>query len=167
MSLSTQQAILFGFISAGLIIGAGVYLGLRSNHNNASGAAPASLPALSAASSSASASSEPARTPAPIDAVTARTAVDRQVREQLEKHRALLRKTCWEPSVATQPGPATASFEWNFTFDAQGSQIARGLQAGREVRRADAVQCMSQKLPPIAVQPPGVSVYVVVPFQMP
>lgn len=85
----------------------------------------------------------------------------------LEAQRATFVKTCWEPAVRVQPKPPTMQLTYNFTFDAQGSQVVRGVSVGRATGRAEVTACLNGLVQPIHVSPPGATVYVEVPFSLP
>ena len=56
---------------------------------------------------------------------------------------------------------------YNFTFDAQGNQLARGMMVDRATGRADVTTCLNGAVLTIHVPPPGASVAVDVPFTLP
>ncbi|MGK4003405.1 hypothetical protein WMF31_12320 [Sorangium sp. So ce1036] len=58
-------------------------------------------------------------------------------------------------------------YVFNFTFDARGRQLARGLIEDRETSRPEVTACLAAALPPIAIPPPGATVRVDVPFSLP
>src|SRR5262245_55948606 len=117
-TLSTPTAILIGSV----IIAAGLFFGLRER-------APAPPPAAPSGTTVAAPQQPPQQAPAPPPAPPAvpREQVAKQVALALEKHRALLIEKCWKPSVEKQPTPASAKVTFNFTFDASGTMLARGL----------------------------------------
>jgi hypothetical protein len=68
---------------------------------------------------------------------------------------------------AKRPAKGHATFVWNFTFNAQGQQIARGLIEDRDAAVQGLGLCMTQRLPSISIPAAGVSTYVEVPFALP
>ncbi|WP_437950070.1 hypothetical protein WME98_04100 [Sorangium sp. So ce296] len=177
--LSTPTAILLG----SAMIAAAVYLGLRHG--------PAAVaPDSRAAAGDASHRGEPAppagaaerasgeRAPgegAPGEGAPAaqrapavpREEVARQAARALEARRPALVERCYKPAIAARPAPREVKYVFNLTFDAQGRQIARGIIEDREASRPDVTACLATALPPVAVEPPGASVRVDVPFSLP
>ncbi|WP_437332252.1 hypothetical protein [Sorangium sp. So ce394] len=167
--LSTPTAILLG----SAMIAAAVYLGLRHG--------PAAVaPDPRAAAGDASHRGEPAppagaaerapgeRAPAAQRApAVPREEVARQAARALEARRPALVERCYKPAIAARPAPREVKYVFNLTFDAQGRQIARGIIEDREASRPDVTACLATALPPVAVEPPGASVRVDVPFSLP
>ncbi|AUX34741.1 MULTISPECIES: hypothetical protein [Sorangium] len=169
--LSTPTAILLG----SAMIAAAVYLGLRHG--------PAAVaPDPRAAAGDASHRGEPAPragaaegarapgegAPAPQRApAVPREEVERQAARALDARRPALVERCYKPAIAARPAPREVKYVFNLTFDAQGRQIARGIIEDRETSRPDVTACLVAALPPIAVEPPGASVRVDVPFSLP
>jgi hypothetical protein len=137
--ISTQTAILLGSV----IIALGLYLGLRRAPE------PPPPPSVPAA--------------APAD----RSQVQRQVEATLAQHRKMLADRCLAPSLAKKPEPRTVKYSLNYTFDASGKQIARGVTDNRENGRPDVTQCVLENLPMIEVSPPGQSTPLDVTLELP
>jgi hypothetical protein len=55
----------------------------------------------------------------------------------------------------------------NYTFDADGKQLARGLSDVAGASRPDVTICVGAEIKPITVAPPGARTYVEVPFTLP
>ncbi|WP_437934413.1 hypothetical protein [Sorangium sp. So ce341] len=96
-----------------------------------------------------------------------REEVARQAARALDARRPALVERCYKPAIAAQPAPREVKYVFNLTFDAQGRQIARGIIEDREASRPDVTACLATALPPVAVEPPGASVRVDVPFSLP
>lgn len=163
--LTTPQAIVVGAALIGTLAGAGAYFGSRARAPTAdptatTSAAPAPPvpPIVTPAAATASTKAEGA---------AVRERVARDATAAIEKHRAHLKKTCWEESAKKSPAPAQSKFVWNITFDAQGKQLARGITEEREGMREGLGACVSQALPSLEVQPPGTTVQVDVSFTLP
>lgn len=168
-SLSTPTAILI----SGAMLAVAVFFGLRSRAPD-DGPRPAASPAVSvgqgstdrappAAQEVASDRAPPPSAPpsAPSDAVVA------QVTSALEAQRKDLIEGCWKPAAAKQPSPPSMKLHLNFSFDAGGAQIIRGVREERETARPEVRQCVSDSLKPIRIPPPGTGVFVEVPFALP
>ena len=145
-------------VVAGAFVGAGLVLGLRGRQPEAPAPARASGPARARGVPALEA---PASPPVSQEKIAAEAAAG------LEAQRAALVKKCWHPSVLTQPTPTTMLLTYNFTFDAQGNQVLRGVSVDRATGRADVIACLNGLVQPIHVSPPGASTYVEVPFTLP
>ena len=158
--VTTPQSILIGFVIAGLTIGGFLYLALRPaavvSGAQASSSAPRLVPELS----------KPLQAQADADQPD-RELIRRQTQQALEQHRVALVRDCWTPLDGKQQEPGRAAFVWNFTFNAQGQQIARGLIEDRDASVRGLGMCISQKLASISIPPAGVPTYVEVPFVLP
>lgn len=156
--LSTPVAILLGSV----IISVGVFLGLRSKTD----APPAPIPAPVALPAQAPAPPpriEVAPAPKPVD----RSVVAKQVSVELEKQKKTIVDKCLAPSLATKPEPKNVKYMLNFSFDPSGKQLSRGIAEDRATSRPDVTQCVTSTLTTIVVEPPGQSVFVEVPFDLP
>ena len=171
--LSTQLSILL----AGCFIGAGLFFGLRAS---APMSAPGPTSPVSAPVRSERASPPPSvdrpqpsvvSTPSQGSAAATVSADPKVVAEDakaaLERQRAAIVKTCVQPSLAKQKDPPTIKVGLNFTFDSEGKQITRGIAEDRATARADVLSCLSEKLQPISVSPPGANTYVEIPWELP
>jgi len=156
--VKTSTAIVLGLGLAGALIGTGLYLGLR--HRSPEQPAPSARPAAPAGAATAAAPPASRR-----PAATAKD-VARQAADALEPHRRALVQACW-PEKGEGQRAGQARYVWNFTFNAEGRQVTRGLAEDRSNPHLGTASCLTQKLPPIEVPPPGRTVYVEVPFQLP
>lgn len=144
--ISTQTAILLGSV----IIALGLYLGLH----RAPAPPPPSMPVVVDAPRAPGAAPEPER-PAPAAAPADRSQVQRQVEATLAQHKKVLVDRCLAPSLAKKPEPRSVKYSLNYTFDASGKQIARGMIDNRTNGRPDVTQCVLENLPTIEVSPTG------------
>lgn len=111
---------------------------------------------------------EPKQEAAPAAPVVAsREVVRAQAIEALAYHRPTLRSRCYEHAVAGESPPPPIGFTFEFTFDAAGVQIARGIIEDRGAGRVAVTQCVTDLLPPLRIPPPGQSVMVEVPLKFP
>ena len=94
-------------------------------------------------------------------------ALQRHVRAGLDAQRAELVGTCWGPSVRRNREPASVKYRFNFSFDAQGRQIARGISENREAVRPDVTQCILEHLEAIQIPPVGRNTRVEADFELP
>jgi len=157
-SFATPAAI----VIAGALVGAGVYFGGRRGAETP----PRDSPSAPAPALDPPRASPPAPPPvAPLPADKARVAADAAA--ALDEQRATLVEKCWAPSARAQPTPPSMKLTYNFTFDAQGNQLARGVTLDRATARADVTSCLNGAVLPIHVPPPGASVAVDVPFALP
>lgn len=76
----------------------------------------------------------------------------------LENHKKHLIEKCWNPSAAAYPEPKSVTYTFDFTFDAEGKQLGRGLTEPRSGSRPGVSQCLQSELPNLTIDPPGVSV---------
>jgi hypothetical protein len=158
--ISTPTAILLGSV----IIGAGLFLGLRGRSDpQPSGRAPAPS-AVQLAPPSPAIPAEPAQ---PLGPAADRSAVAKQAEAAVAQHRKSLTDQCLAPSLARKPDPPVVKYVFNVTFDAEGKQIARGVSEDREAARPEVTACVSEKLPTLTVPPPGQTVRVEIPLSLP
>lgn len=151
--LSSSTAILLG---SG-IIALGLYFGLRSSKSDVPPMLPRAGPAVDRAPLT------PAK-PAPI---VDKAKVAKDAAAALGKHKKALTETCVAPALAKKPDPPTVKYLFNITFDAAGRPIARGVVEDRATSRPEVLTCISDNFPVIQVPPPGQSVLVDVPLELP
>lgn len=161
--LSTSTAILIG----SCVIAIGLYLGLRGRNE-----APAHTPnAVPAPVSAAPVAAIPPRPIEPVAQVAPPSADKGQVIQEavasLDKHKKALSEKCLAPSLAKKPEPAKVKYTFNLTFDASGKIIARGVSEDRETARPEVLACVSENFPALTITPPGQSVLVDVPLELP
>lgn len=162
------------------VIGLGLFLGLRASSPapggvGSAGAASVSVtlgpPGGSPASAPAAAISGAGTAGAPPPSLSAGTQAqfEQAARAALAaEKKATFLPACWEPAIKSAPLPARAKFSLDVTFDAQGIEVARGISDDRSAPRNDVGIClrklpMGLKLSP----PPGVSVRVELPLELP
>lgn len=167
--VSTPGAILIG---SGLIA-LGLFFGLQGREEAPPPrAAPAST-ALTAPNAAPPQRGAPvddrreAPPPGPAPAAASRADVAQQAAQALEAQRKRLVERCWKPSAARSPQPPTVRYVFNFTFDAEGRQAARGLSEDRETSRPDVTSCLNGALEALVIPAPGAPVQVEVPFSLP
>lgn len=141
-------AIPAAIVIAGGAIAAGAYLGLRDR-------APASVPATP----SAVAAPVPVAPPVAVD----RGLVTRQALEALAYHRPQLLARCYRAIAERRP----AAFTFDVTFDAQGSQVMRGVVEAPGTSTPEITACVTENLPSLKIPPPGAVVTIDVPLQLP
>ncbi|MBK9261356.1 MAG: hypothetical protein IPM54_16325 [Polyangiaceae bacterium] len=152
--LSSSTAILLG---SG-IIALGLYFGLRSSKSDVPPMLPpAAGPAVDRAPLA------PAK-PAPF---VDKAKVAKDAAAALDRHKKALTETCVAPALAKKPDPPTVKYLFNITFDAAGRPIARGVVEDRATSRPEVLTCISDNFPVIQVPPPGQSVLVDVPLELP
>lgn len=83
---------------------------------------------------------------------------------EVEKKTNLLPK-CWLPALQKSPKPAFARFNLDLTFDAQGMQIASGVNEDRSAPRSDVVGCIQNLT--LQIPATGQVVRVMVPLTFP
>lgn len=123
---------------------------------------PAAQPAPPAAEAAPLA--PPAPPPAPVVDITVS---QQHVANALAYHRGALRQDCYLPAVFGEEPLPTVAFEFNFTFDPEGVQVARGLVEARGTSRPEITQCVLEKLPPLRIPRPGQVVAATVPLSFP
>lgn len=148
------------------VIAIALYLGLRGRNES-----PAPTPSVAALPASA-APIVPAPQPPPVITPAAAPTVDKkrvleEATASLDKHKKALSEKCLAPSLAKKPEPAKVKYLFNITFDAAGKIIARGVTEDRETARPEVLACVSDNFPALQVAPPGQSVLVDVPFELP
>lgn len=85
---------------------------------------------------------------------------------ETEKKATILPR-CWEPAIKSRPSPAVAKYMINMTFDPTGKEVARGIAEDRAAERADVAACLRQLPLGLQIAPPGVTVRVEVPLELP
>jgi hypothetical protein len=158
--LSTPAAI----VLAGGLMGLGLFFGLRDRSPGGPAPRPAEPVVASGAHAEAAAPhtaappAEPPRPsppPAPVDRGAMMRAVTQEVTAALDKEREALVAKCWTPNASTKPPPKPAKLAFDFTFDASGRQVARGVQEARGTGSPEITRCVLESLPMITVTPPG------------
>jgi hypothetical protein len=156
--LSTPMAIVIGSV----VIAFGLYMGLRSSKNEGQPALPTVTP--SAKEAPAAPPPVPTAKPAsPVDKVR----VIREATAALDQHKKSLTEKCLAPSLAKKPDPPNVKYLFNLTFDAAGKIIARGVTEDRATSRPEVLGCVSENFPTVGVTPPGQTVLVDVPLELP
>lgn len=133
------------------MIGLGLFFGLR----HAAPPAPTSPPPALAPTA--------APTPPPLDLETSR----RHAGNALAYHRDALRQDCYLPAASAESTPPALAYELNYTFDAEGLQIARGLIEARGPSRPAVTQCVLARLPALRIPAPRQIVTVTLPLAFP
>jgi hypothetical protein len=153
-------------IAAGALIGLGLFFGLRSQTAGPALPADAASPTTSPVTAPASAllplptPPEPPR-PGPATAAAVDTkAVAASLKLALDQHKKMIVEQCLNPSLAKKAEPKTVKLSFNFSLDASGKQVARGVSEDRATSRPEVTQCIQEKLPGLSVAPPGASVFV-------
>jgi hypothetical protein len=159
---SSSSALAVGIAVGGACIGAGLYCGLRARAPETSASLAAPSTTVASATTRAAEGAAPTALPG-VDVAAARA----EVLQQLEAVRTSLRDQCWAPSVARTPMPDRGSFTFQYTFDATGKQIARGIAADQGRARADVAFCLTGKVPNVTIAPQGASVRVSLSFPFP
>ncbi len=162
--ISTPVAI----VAAGALIGVGLFLGLRTRHD-APSEAPTGAPAASplapialgpgptaAASTTAPTVSQPAPATSAVDTKTVTAAL----KAALDQNKKMIVDECVTPSLAKKPTPAKVNLTFNFSVDANGKQLARGISEDRETSRPEVTECVQRKLPALSIAAPGTNVFV-------
>ncbi|PCC73694.1 hypothetical protein [Nannocystis exedens] len=95
------------------------------------------------------------------------SAAERHAANALAYHRGMLRQDCYLPAVAGEATPPPVRLEFNYTFDAEGAQIARGAVETRGASRPEVTACVLAKLPPLRIPRPGQTVTATLPLSFP
>lgn len=151
MTQSTQIA--SAIIIAGALIAAGLYFGLREMRPSAASPAPAP--------------STPREEPVAQRPVTTPAQAPFLVDALLNMHRPRLREQCFEPSRRKNAEPPESRFTLQFTFNAEGQEIGRGILEERGTSRPDVTECLTRELPQLRIPPAGLPVRVDADFQLP
>jgi hypothetical protein len=146
--LSTPIAILAGSV----IIAAAILIGLRR-------APEAPLPQPAAPSS--------APAPPPAKPQVDREAVAKEVDAALSRVRKALADKCVPKGVTPTSDAPLFKCVFDFTFDAEGRQIVRGILVDRATMRPEMTPCVTENLPPLSITPRGQSVRIEAPFALP
>lgn len=152
-ALSTPMAILIGSI----IIAAALYFGLEKNP------APPAPPAEKATPAAPNPLVPTAKPTPTVD----KAKVIRDATAALGKFKKSLSETCFAPALAKKPDPPNLKVLFNLTFNAAGKMIARGVIEDRTTSRTEVLTCISENFPEISIAPPGQTVLVDVPFELP
>ncbi len=150
--LPTSWAIVLG----SCIISLGLYFGLRSRDGVVQpvDAPTATVPRQTSVASTARAASDIVR-------------VLREASASLDGHKKALTEKCLAPSLAKKPDPPHVKYSFDITFDATGAPIARGVIEDRATARSEVLTCVSDNFPDLRVSPPGQTVRVDVPLELP
>ena len=151
--VSTPVAILVG----SCIVGLGLYFGLAHR------AAPVPSPPVPVPPA-ASTAAPPATSEAPVTQVDE---VRKQVAAAMAAKKPTIVERCWKPALAKQAEPKQGSWTFNFSFDASGKQLMRGVVEDRQRLRHDVTACIGDVLGILTIPPPGGPVFVEVPFELP
>jgi len=137
------------------IIGAALYLGLRSPPPPPAPSLPASaiVPAAPA----------PTEAAAPIS----HEQVEAQAAKALDAQKPTLRERCWDPAHKKKPTLPKAEFVFEMVFDGKtGQEIARGIREAQGTP-PDVAICLRDQPMGLRIDPPGKSVKVEIPFTLP
>jgi hypothetical protein len=153
--LTLPQAVLFGFLAAGLMVAVGVYLGMTKSQSPATSVSAISL-------------SVPVAPPAaPATAVAddkAREKALEAAQRALDKLKPMLKAKCWDGKTDA----SHAKLTWNFTFESDGKTLARGTSEDRRNQVPGLSTCLGENTPMFTLDPPpGARVVVDVPFELP
>ena len=145
-----------------VVISCGLYFGLRSSKKDASSTLPVAMSSLN----------EPSIARDVVPTVKPALAVDkarvvRDVIAELDKHKKSLAEKCLAPSLAKKPDPPNVKYLFNITLNAAGNLIARGVVEDRPTSRPEVLECINDNFPEVHVLPPGQTVLVDVPFELP
>jgi hypothetical protein len=136
---ASNHSIAAAIVIAGAMIAAAIYLGLRTTQ-------PAPAPP----------------TPRPAPPALSLDEVTREAIAALAYHRPELVSRCYPPGERTP-----TSFMLNVTFDAQGSQLALGIEELPGTSTTAISNCIANHLPTLTVPPPGRQTRVEIPLQLP
>jgi hypothetical protein len=163
-------------VIAGALIGAGLFLGLKSDGRDGSGpllpagdrpsralsTLPDGTPSPAAPRSPSPPSAAPANRDAPSPPAVlppdAQADVDLQVKGQIDRRKPDLARLCWAPSVAKSPAPASAQIAVRFLFDAAGKPLYTAVADPADARRKDVSECLRAQGLGVTIQPRGVNV---------
>jgi len=110
---------------------------------------------------------EPAPVVAPPPPVSSTELVKQQASEALAYQRSRLRDVCYRPAVLAAKAELSAVWNLNVTFDAQGDQLARGMEEQRGTSTPELSRCVGDALQPLKVPPPGRDLMVEIPLSFP
>lgn len=158
-------------VIAGVLIGAGLFFGLRDRGRDApprGGVVEprAAEPAASRGDRPPDRTAPPTAIPPP-PVVALRERAVQEIAAALDKQRAALTEKCWKPNAGASPPPRPARWTFNFTMAPDGSQIARGVAEARGAGSPEITRCVLEALAPVSVSPTGATVVVDVPFALP
>jgi hypothetical protein len=195
--VSTAHAILVAVPLAGLLIGIGLWLGLSTRaparvspppgqpipQPRAPGPLAPPPTGVSPPGAPPPVRGGPSATPAPagrpaelrfplLEPAAPRDDVERlavdEVTSALAAHKAALRSSCWDALPPAPTDPPSSRWIWQYTFDAKGKQLARGVVEQRGAARLAVTRCVQLALPPLTLpHAPGRPVRVSVAFDLP
>lgn len=164
--LTLPQAVLYGFLAAGLMIGVGVYLGMsKGQPGNAANTPTSSAPFPIAPATEAPARPDRPSAPSLADGdPKVRERAIEGAKKELAKLKPTLKAKCWDGKVDA----ARATITWNFTFESDGKTLARGTSEERRTSAPGVAACVGENTPMFTLDPPpGARVVVDVPFELP
>jgi hypothetical protein len=170
--LSIPAAIVLGATIAGALIATGLYLALRPPEGAPPRSSEAAREPYALRPDSSGPRPEtlalttvpPAGAQSPASPPASREEVAKAAAAAIEARRAEIVKKCWGRSPKDS---SPQKYVFNFTFDAGGRQITRGVVEGPENRRPDVTRCMLETLPSLTLHAIGAVTYVEVPFSLP
>lgn len=179
--MKQQRAIVVAIVLGATIIAAAIYLRPAAPPSDALARPTAEL--VAAATAPASTESEPAPTapapspevpaapeapPTPAPQVVNGPELEAKVRAALATELDTWRKQCWDVLTKQTPGAASTRFTLNMSFNADGSEIGRGMLSPRDAGRQDVNLCVNRlpvsllKLEPIGA-PASIDVEITLP----
>lgn len=164
----TPHAILGGSV----IVAIGLYFGLRREPPPAAPPPSSSTAALAVSSSSAAPfpavpSSAVPVAPAPTPSARADAAIDEDVAKAIEELRARAAKECWAPHKSDPGVPSKVKLVYSGSFDAGGTEVARGLSEDRAAAAPVVAACIRAFKMDLKIPAPGRYVNATVPFEVP
>ena len=158
MSASTGMSVPTAILLGSGLIAVSIFVGLRSQ-----------APALPAAPTAEPPVSAPVVPPAPVitQQVASRERVAQQASEALAYQRSALRDRCYRPAALVAGVGLRAGWTLNVTFDAQGKQLARGMEEQRGTSTPALSECIGDQMQPLMVPPPGATIMVEIPLSFP
>lgn len=145
-------------LAAGAMIGAGLFLGLRSKPV-VTEAPPEPAPIVTPYEpESAPPSADPEPAPPAVKAPSSaelREKVTEQAVKALKKHHARIVQECWKPSFKKDPKPAKVTVPFRIIFTAEGTVEVFGVGQVAEPSRADLSSCIQSLKLPLTIPPPG------------
>lgn len=149
-------AIVLGFVLLGMLVGAGVFWGLKTR-TETSPRNPAAAVPNSAAVGAPRALAGPAVPAAVAPPAPTSDEVQLEVAAQLAAARPAILAKCWDAKAAREQGVVGVRYVLDLTIDPAGTQVMRGMSAGQDASVPSIDTCVGEALPTFTANTGGVT----------
>jgi hypothetical protein len=149
-------------VIAGLLMGVGLFLGLRDRPASVAPTAPTVLTSPSAANTAVAEAAAPSTASAPsadasatAESPASAPAAARRAAAvaSLESQRKAIVEQCVKPVQVKTPSLTSVKLTFNVVFAPDGKQIGRGVSEDRRASNPEVTACVQQQLKPLVTTP--------------